>query len=244
MNILVLAAGSNAFDVSDGDYPLCLTELDGIPLIERLTESYATLGAKHFIFALRDAEVGRYHLDNVVRQLVNDARTIRVSDATRGAACTALLATGYIDNDEELLITSANELLGIAPSDAIGSFRAGGADAGTVIFPSIHPRYSFVRVDAQGDVIECAEKNPISNHATAGFYWFRRGRDFVSAAKQMIRKGAHVDSLFYVCPVFNQLILEQKRISTFPISAQQYHPLKTERHFRQYDVAVDARSHV
>ena len=243
MNVLVLAAGSPAFDMGDGDYPLCLTEFDGVPLIERIALSCAPLQAKHFVFALREAEVSRYHLDNVVRQLVSDADTVRVSQATRGAACTALLCAEHIDNDDELLIVSANELLDIDPSEAIAEFRAADADAGTIVFHSVHPRYSFVRLNAAGLVVEAAEKNPISNHATAGFYWYRKGRDFVEAAKQMIRKGAQVDGLFYVCPVFNQLILQQKRITTFRIDAHQYHPLKTERHFRQYDTAVDSRIH-
>ncbi|PXW29604.1 glycosyltransferase family 2 protein [Paraburkholderia caballeronis] len=241
-NIVILAAGSPAFETSDGDYPLCLTEFDGTPLIQRLINNCAAINAGKLIVALRDAEVSRYHLDNAVRQLADDAHTVRVSQTTRGAACTALLAAEHIDNDDELLIVSANELIDVDLVGVVSAFRAAAVDAGAVVFHSIHPRYSFVRVDADGFVIEAAEKNPISNHATAGLYWFRKGSDFVRGAKTMIRKGADVDGLFYVCPVFNQLILEQKRIATFPIRPQQYHPLKSERHFRQFDATLESRA--
>lgn len=241
-NIIILAAGSPAFDTIDGDYPLCLTEFDGTPLIQRLIENCAALNAKKIIVALRDAEVTRYHLDNVVRQLAQGAHTVRVSQATRGAACTALLASEHIDNDEELLIVSANELVDVDLSLIASTFRAASVDAGAVVFNSIHPRYSFVRVDDDGFVVEAAEKNPISSLATAGLYWFRKGSEFVRNAKSMIRKGADVDGLFYVCPVFNQLILEQKRISTFTIRSQQYHPLKSERNFRQFDATLESRA--
>lgn len=243
MNVLILAAGSPAFDMGDGDYPLCLTEFDGVPLIEKIVEGCSSLKAQHFVFALRENEVNRYHLDNVVRQLVNDAYTVRVSQSTRGAACTALLCAEKIDNDDELLIISANELLNIDPLKPITSFREKNADAGAVIFHSVHPRYSYVRIDDSGAVVEAAEKNPISSNATAGFYWYRKGSEFVSAAEQMIRKGAQVDGLFYVCPVFNQMILGQKHITTFRIDSHNYQPLKTERQFRQYDTLFDTRSH-
>lgn len=243
MNVLILAAGSPAFDMGDGDYPLCLTEFDGVPLIEQIVKGCSSLNAKRFVFALRENEVNRYHLDNVVRQLVKDAHTVRVSQSTRGAACTALLCAENIDNDDELLIISANELLNIDPLKPINAFREKKADAGTIVFHSVHPRYSYVRIDACGLIVEAAEKNPISSNATAGFYWYRKGREFVSAAKQMIRKGAQVDGLFYVCPVFNQMILGQKQVTTFKIDAHDYRPLKTERHFRQYEKLVDARSH-
>ena len=52
-------------------------------------------------------------------------------------------------------------------------------DGGVIVFDSVHPRWSFVRVDKAGFVIETAEKRPISRLATAGFYYFRRGADFV-----------------------------------------------------------------
>ena len=62
-----------------------------------------------------------------------------------------------------------------------------------VTFRSLHPRYSYMLVDDNGLIVEAAEKRPISRHATAGFYWYRRGADFVQSAQDMIRKDAHVD---------------------------------------------------
>lgn len=232
MKVLILAAGEPHGSADEHDYPLCLAEFDGVTLLERITRKCAALPASEWIFALRERDVRRYHLDNIVRQLVARARTLVVHDNTRGAACTALLAAGSIDNADELLIVSANEVVDVDFAALADSFRLRGLDAGTLVFPSVHPRYSYVRLDPQGFVLEAAEKNPISNDAMAGIQWFARGRDFVRAAKQTIRKDAHVDGSFYVAPTFNELVLEQALIGVQRIEARQYHPLKSRRPVR------------
>lgn len=239
MNILILAAGQTTFDSQDGNYPLCLTELDGVPLIERLIQSCHSIDDANFIVALREQDIRHYHLDNIVSLLAPGTNILRVSEETRGAACTALLASSYIDNDEGLLIINGNEILDANFSAVVEDFCARKLDAGVVTFPSIHPRYSYVRLDARGLVVEAAEKNPISRLATVGFYWFARGKDFVRAVQNMIRKDASVNELFYICPALNELILEQACIGTYTVEANQYHPLKTERQLIQFETAID-----
>ena len=83
-------------------------------------------------------------------------------------------------------------------------------------------------------MIEASEKNPISNNATAGFYWFRRGAQFVEAAKNLIRKGAHVNGNFYICPTYNELILKGQLVGVFTVDAKVYHPLKDERQIKSF----------
>ncbi len=58
----------------------------------------------------------------------------------------------------------------------------------------------------------------------------------------MILKDAHVNEFFYVCPVFNELILEQAKIGVYRIEARQYHPLKSERQLRHFEAILEAAS--
>jgi hypothetical protein len=235
MNILILAAGDPEFDSRDAHDPLCLTELDGLSLIQRTVMACDAFERAQFTFALRKEEANRFHLDNVMSQIKPGSVTLKVNADTAGAACTALLAAEQINNDQELLVLSANELLDVDFAAIVADFRARHLDAGVIIFPSVHPRYSYVRVDEKGFVTEAAEKNPVSAHATAGFYWYSKGSLFVEAVKDMIRKEASIDGRFYVCPAFNEMVLKHALIGTYPISAKQYHPLKTERQLQQYE---------
>lgn len=238
MNILILAAGQDQLIKEDG-YPLCLTEFESVPLIQRVTEACMALDPTKIIAAFRKEDVQKYHLDNILGLLSSQARVLRIDAPTGGASCTALLAAKDIDNDDELLIVNGNELLQVNFNTIVTSFRQRGLDAGVVVFRSIHPRYSYVRLDDRKLVIEASEKNPISNNATVGFYWYAKGSSFVRAAKNAIRKDARVGGKFYICPTFNELVLEQLNIGVFEIDSRSYKPLKSERQIVQFDAALE-----
>ncbi len=175
-----------------------------------------------------------------MRLLVPEATVIPIPGKTAGAACTALWAIDQIDTDEPLLITNGDQILDIDYKAAIDSFRTAGVDGGVVVFDAVHPRWSYVKVGSDGLVIEAAEKRPISRLATAGTYYFAKGSDFVRAAQSMILKEAHVDGVFYVCPAYNEMILDQAKVGTYQINREDYFQFKTprglqdfERHLRQ-----------
>ena len=135
--------------------------------------------------------------------------------------------TGFrlaVDADgNPILDTNGDQIIDTDYLDILGAFKDSEADAGTVVFESIHPRWSYVKVSDDGNVIESAEKKPISNIATAGFYLYKKASMFSKFTKKMIMKDANVDDIFYICPVFNEMVLEQKIIKTFTIKPQQYH---------------------
>jgi dTDP-glucose pyrophosphorylase len=62
-----------------------------------------------------------------------------------------------------------------------------------------------------------AEKKPISDNATVGIYLWNKGSDYVKYAEQMISKNIRVNNEFYVCPVFNEAIVDGKKISTYEV---------------------------
>ena len=90
-------------------------------------------------------------------------------------------------------------------------------DGGILTFTATHPKWSFAKVNEEGYVTEVAEKNPISNIATVGVYFWKKGSDFVNYAEQMIKKDIRTNNEFYVCPVYNQAIQDGKKIKTFPV---------------------------
>ena len=132
MNVLILAAGSDQ-STPDNAYPLCLTEFDSVPLIQRVTNACRPLAPKSLIVLFRQEDVRKYHLDNVVTLLFPNSKILEIQGQTQGAACTALLAVGDCDTEEELLILNGNEFLDADFSEIIGGFRSRGLDAGVVV---------------------------------------------------------------------------------------------------------------
>ncbi|AMO48166.1 Nucleotidyl transferase [Kosakonia oryzendophytica] len=235
VNILVLAAGPTTNEQRDGGYPLCLTETDGVSLIERIVINTKGISNAQYSFALLEQDIEKYHLDRIVQLLAPNCIVSKIPEGTKGSACTALLAASQLDAANELLIISANELVDLDFTDALNEFRKNKLDGGTFVFKSIHPRYSYVSLDEKGFVIEAAQQKPISQQATAGVFWFARTGDFLEAAKNIIRKNASVNERFYVAPTFNELILRQMQIGVRNLKVSDYKPLKTERQVNQFE---------
>jgi dTDP-glucose pyrophosphorylase len=160
---------------------------------------------------------------------------VQVESATAGAACTALLAIEHIDLDDELLIANGDQVIVADLPGVIQHFRERRLDGGTIVFDSVHPRWSYVRVNEAGYVEEAAEKRPISRQATAGFYYFRRGQDFIDSARMMICKDANVHGQFYICPTFNEMVLRQARIGVYPIERDAYFSFATPKGVEAYE---------
>ncbi|AJJ17846.1 Uncharacterised protein [Yersinia intermedia] len=227
MNVLILAAGDSYIDESDHNYPLCLTEINGISLIQRISDGIPK-SINNVIYLFQEKHIKKFHLDNIVSLLSNAAhKVIPVPENTAGAACTALLGVVGLPQSDPLLIISANQLVDVCYDDFLLRMFEENYDAGTIIFDSIHPRYSYVLLDSSSLVVEASEKKPISRNATAGIYWFNKTSDFSESVKNMIRKDARVGEAFYICPSFNELVLNGKRIGVFKVESSQYHPLKS-----------------
>ena len=138
-----------------------------------------------------------------------------VDRLTEGAACTALLAEHIIDNDEDLLIANSDQFIDYQPQNFLSLKDMTNTDAIVYTFNDVHPKWSFVKVNSRGFVTEVAEKKPISDIATCGIYWYRKGSQFVKYAKQMIEKNVRINNEFYIAPVYNELIADGKTLIPF-----------------------------
>ena len=234
-NVLILAAGRVQSDSNADTYPACLVELGGVSVLEKIIANLKDISNANFTFALHSQDISGFHLDNIANLLVPGARIAVVPENTMGSACTALMAACELDLDQPLLIVSANEFVDQRFEMILNEFTTRNLDAGTFVFRSIHPRYSYVRLNESGLVTEAAQQNPISQIATAGVFWFKKTGDFIEAAKSAIRKNASTNNRFYLAPVFNELILMHKRIGVHEIDKANYIPLKTGLQIQQYE---------
>jgi dTDP-glucose pyrophosphorylase len=230
MNVLLLMAGpSDKYREAGEAYPKNLVEIEGRPIIQRVLENAAPLLGKkdRLILVLNREEILRFHTDAVARLLAPAAHICEAPGKTAGAACSALLAIDQIDNDDPLVICNGDQIVLADLPAALADFKKRQLDGGLIVFEGVHPRWSFVKCNAEGLVVEAAEKRPISRLASAGFYYFARGRDFVRAAERMILKDSHVEGVFYVCPSYNELLLENARVGVHLMPRQNYFSLAT-----------------
>lgn len=227
MKVIIPIVGNDSLE-NNTDYMLSLYEIERKTIFQYCYDFLKPIKDAEFIVVLRKADVKGYHFDQIVKLLIPDAKIVIAEGNTKGSVCSCLLAIDYIKDDEPLVISSSNQLFLANTNEVVNEFIEKDYDGGIVTFEDIHPKFSFVKLDKEGLVIEAAEKRPISKHATAGFYYFKKGSDFIESAISMLSKDASVNGLFYLCPVYNEMILKQKRIGVYPIEREDYFLLKTE----------------
>jgi dTDP-glucose pyrophosphorylase len=172
----------------------------------------------HYIFLVQKAHYEKYNLKQLLNLIAPGCDIVQVDGITDGAARTTLLAKQYIDNNEPLLMANSDQFVEWNSNETLYGFTADDIDGGIVTFKATHPKWSFARIDDNGFVAEVAEKKPISDNATVGIYYWKKGSDYVKYAEQMISKDIRTNNEFYVCPVFNEAIEDGKKIKVKPIN--------------------------
>lgn len=231
---IIFLMGGKTIDHGDDQYPIYMVEMNEEIILEKQLRFYKTLEPNDLIFCLKTEDVKKFNADSVIKQSANDAICVEVHGKTQGSVCTALLATEFIDCTDEVILVAADELITANLNEILSHFRAEKYDAGVIAFHSVHPRYSFARLDDNGLVCEVAEKRPISKNALASFYYFKSGHDFIECAKNVIRKDSKVNDGFYLSQTINEMILRQKAVGIGHIDNKEFFPLKSEMQLAQY----------
>lgn len=217
MNIVIPMAGAGSrFEKAGYTFPKPLVEVNGKPMIQAVVDNL-NIDA-NYIFIVQKSHYEKYNLQQVLSLIAPGCKIIQVDGITEGAACTTLLAKQFIDNDEPLLFANSDQFVDWNSNEFMYSVSNNKIDAAILTFKSTHPKWSYVKLDSSGYVCEVAEKNPISDIATVGIYYWAKGSDYVKYAEQMINKDIRVNNEFYVCPVFNEAIIDKKRIRTYSLS--------------------------
>ena len=215
MKVLIPMAGEGSrFQKAGYAFPKPLIEVNGKPMIQLVVENL-NIDAQH-IFVVRREHEERYNIKHLLQLISPGCEVVYTDGLTEGAACTTLLAKEFINNDEPLLYANSDQFLEWNSNEFMYSMMADNIDGGMLTFEATHPKWSFAKLGPDGYVTEVAEKKPISNIATTGIYYWKHGSDYVKYAEQMIEKDIRVNNEFYVCPVFNEAIADDKKIKIFP----------------------------
>lgn len=218
LNIVIPMAGAGSrFAKAGFSDPKPLIPIHGIPMIRLVISNIRPRCAHRFIFILQNAHLERYGLQEKLQGWAPDCVIIGIDGLTEGAACTVLQARDFIDNDDPLMIANSDQFID-ASIDAY--LKCGiGKDGLVMTMKANDPKWSFIELNAEGNIARIVEKEVISEEATVGIYNFAHGNNFVRAAETMIAADARVNGEFYVAPVYNTLISEGKRIARHSIGS-------------------------
>lgn len=209
LNVLIPAAGKgDRFAKAGYKTPKPFIDVGGLPMID--VASNSLLVEAEFSFILQEKDTVGFGCN---------ANLFTINSQTRGTAETCLQAISVIDNESPLLIANCDQVLEWDNLAFYHFCRHSKLDGVIVTFPceTKDPRWSYCEVGDNGLVKRVAEKDPISNKANVGVYFWKRGEDFVKYTEKMIEKDMRVNGEFYVAPVYNLAIEDGKRIGVFDV---------------------------
>ena len=211
LNIVIPMAGRGSrFSQAGYEMPKPLIDICGHPMIEYVTRNIRPQCEHRFIYICQQEHLEKYGLTGELQRIAPGCMIVTIDHITEGAACTVLLAEKYIDNDDPLMIANSDQYVDTDINTYLQAMKEN--DGLIMTMPADDPKWSFIKYDENGYVTMVREKEIISNEATVGIYNYRRGKDFVRYAHQMINKDIRVNNEFYVAPVYNEMIKAGRKI--------------------------------
>jgi len=208
-------------------------DVDGKPMIQRVIENLnLEFDEKYkFILICLKEDYKRYDFSKFQDWIGHNRYDVVVlDDVTEGAAQTVLMAKDLINNDTPIMTMNSDQLVDYNPEEMFKLFE--NFDAGIPCFYGEGNAWSYAKCLPNGYVEEVAEKIQISNNATAGYYYWSKGSDFVKYAEQMIEENSRTNGEFYVAPVYNWAIRDGKKIGIYMVD--KLYSLGTPEHLEEY----------
>ena len=188
-------------------------DVNGKPMIHRVIKNLGIDFDKNYMFVLicLQEDFDKYDFTEFEKVIGhNSYDVIILDDVTEGAAQTILTAKDLINNDTPMLSLNSDQMIDYDVEKMWTTAEY--YDGFMPCFWGDSEDWSYARCLPNGYVQEVAEKKVISNNATAGYYYWKKGSDFVKYAEQMIEQNSRTNGEFYVAPVYNWAIRDGKKV--------------------------------
>lgn len=229
INIVIPMAGlGSRFSQAGYKNPKPFIDVNGKPMIERVLDNLSAPDVRFILLVRKEHEVDYSEYIDSIRKKYNSI-IFPISGLTQGTACTVLLARHLINDNTPIVVANSDQIIDINFVDFINDAISRNLDGSIITFtnPDKDPKWSYAKVDDDLFVTEVQEKKAISEFATVGVYYFKKGFEFVESAIDMILNQDTVNGEYYTCPVYNYLIKKKLRISIYNLNTNQMHGIGT-----------------
>ncbi|WP_459478686.1 glycosyltransferase family 2 protein [Clostridium saccharoperbutylacetonicum] len=187
-----------------------------------------------FIFIIRKEILDLEFLRNTCEKLgISDFKVKVIEEETDGQATTAYLADEFTNDDEECVIYNIDTY--VRPNEILRSQIKEEFDGFIPVIKAEGNRWSFVKVDDKGKVVDVAEKVPISNLATIGLYYFKKWKIYKEVYRVNKQAIAKVNKEVYIAPMYKYMINDEMNIGIKILDGDSVRILGTPEEIERFD---------
>ncbi|MBG30831.1 MAG: hypothetical protein CMI31_12635 [Opitutae bacterium] len=240
MKIIIPMAGeSRRFKESGYDIPKPFLPIDDRPMIAWVCSMFDP--EDEFIFIVRDEHARSNEYRSILENAAPHSTIVPITPHSQGPIVSSLAAAPYVKPDEPLLFSYCDFFQHWNYKRSLQSVH--GADGGIPVFYGFQPAsfgttyYAYLRCDKSGNMLELREKEPFTKKremepASSGVYYVASWKLFEKYAQGVLDRGETVGSEYYLSLIFNPMVADGLRVTTFPI--ERFICWGTPEDYRQY----------
>jgi len=211
--VIPMAGDGKRFREAGHTQPKPFIDVCGRPMIVRVIENLRPI-SDCFTLICRSSVVEK--LESLVADMNMNIRCLPVPGLTEGSVSTVLTARDNIAPEVPVMIANADQLIEYDASAWWDHVKEKPRGHSIWLFgPASHPKWSYAKVQ-DGRIVEVAEKNPISELATVGVYFWKRWDMYLRAADEMMQDDDNrVNGEWFNCPVYSQAINRGELVRPF-----------------------------
>ncbi len=216
INLIMPMGGAGTRFANNGfECPKPLLPLEGRPFFAWAADSIrGHVELESITFVVLKEHIERFGIDREILKYAPDAEICVLDHVLNGAVLTCMEGAKSVKNDAPIIFCDCDLTF---TCDALYEYYkrdAHSADGTLVTFNSDLPRYSYVRKDESGLVVETAEKKVISHEAICGAYGFGNKDIFLKAADKYMDTCTY--SEYFMSGVYNLIIGQGGKVMNFP----------------------------
>lgn len=213
--IMPMGGKGSRFSKYGYEFPKPLLEINGKPFFYWATQSIAKfIDLQDIIFVVLREHVEKYEIDRKIKEYYPEAVVHVIPEVLNGAVLTCMEGIEEVKDDAPVLFNDCDHIFRCSSFEKfINDGQLEGVDGALLTFPSDSPKYSFLRLNEEGDVTETVEKEVISNQAICGCYYFANKEVFIQASERYLNQCNYQE--FFVSGVYNIMAEEGKIIKPF-----------------------------
>ena len=208
--VMPMAGAGSRFFKNGFVTPKPLIEINDKPFLFWATKSISNfIEVEDITFIVLEQHIKEFKIDEKIKQYFPNAKIVVIPEILNGAVLTCMEGIKEINDDLPIIFNDCDHAF---ISSEFNSYANSGKfdelDGGLLTFESNEPRYSFLQMDDNGNVIHTVEKKVVSKYAICGAYYFKNKKIFLDCANEYLDKCNY--SEYFVSGVYN--IMAEKKI--------------------------------
>lgn len=213
--VMPMAGAGSRFFKNGFVMPKPLIEINDKPFLYWSTKSISNfIEVKDITFIVLKKHIEEFKIDEKIKEFFPEAKIAVIPEILNGAVLTCMEGIDEINDDLPIIFNDCDHAF---ISNEFNKYCNNGEfdelDGGLLTFESNEPKYSFLQMDENGNVINTVEKKVVSNHAICGAYYFKNKELFLECSNEYLDKCNY--SEYFVSGVYNIMAEKKKKIANF-----------------------------